>query len=134
MGTRIKTVKFLRDPTDADKLAPQSKAIVTSAIAAYGVNTEMTVKDVVVAMTPNITTRQPMERIFGYYAPKLEEAGLISVERAAAAAVADGEKPKRKKKEKAAAAVADGEKPKRKKKEKAGEDVGGELSDEADED
>ena len=115
MGARIKTVMFIREIAEGEKLAPQSRAIVESTIAAHGLNTEVTVEQVVAAMTPHVTTRQPMERIFGYYAPKLEEAGYISVERSEVASAADGEKPKRKKKE------------------KAGEDVSGELSDDVDE-
>ena len=86
MAGRIKTVKFTRELTAEDKLAPQAKGIVESVIETHGVNTEVTVEQIVAAMEGNITTRQPLERIFGYYAPKLEEAELIVCERSAAAA------------------------------------------------
>lgn len=86
MAGRITNVKFVREIAEDEKLAPQARAIVESVIETHGLNTEVTVDQITAAMDGNITTRQPLPRIFGYYAPKLEEAGLIAVERTEAAA------------------------------------------------
>jgi hypothetical protein len=111
MAKRIQAVKFLRQFADDEKAAPQMKAIVASVIEDHGVGTPVTVEQIAASMEGNVTTRQPLARIFGYYAPKLEEAGLIEVERS------EGAAPKSKK-------------------EKAdkGENVAGDLDDESDED
>lgn len=108
MAGRIQNVKFIREIAEDEKLAPQAKGIVESVIETHGLNTTVTVEQVTSAMEGNITTRQPFERIFGYYAPKLEEAGFIEVERSEAAA------------------------PKSKKKDEDGDDASGEISDELD--
>lgn len=91
MAGRIQTVTFKRELAEGEKLAPQAKAIISSAIEQYGVDVEVTVAQVVAAMEGNVTTRQPLERIFGYYAPKLLEAELISVTRAEGKAKAEPE-------------------------------------------
>jgi len=81
MASRITNATFTRELTAEDKVAPQMRGIVESVIEAHGVGVAVTTEQVVAAMEGNITTRQPLERIFGYYVPKLEEAGLITVER-----------------------------------------------------
>ncbi len=86
MAGRIKNVTFTREIADDEKMAPQMKGIVASVVEAHGTGVSVTVEQIVAAMEGNITTRQPLERIFGYYAPKLEELGLITVERSEAAA------------------------------------------------
>ena len=92
MAGRIQNVKFIREIAEDEKLAPQAKGIIESVVETHGLNTSVTVDQITAAMEGNITTRQPLERIFGYYAPKLEEAGFIEVERSEAA-------PKSKKKD-----------------------------------
>lgn len=109
MAKRIKTVTFLREVNDDEKMAPQAKAIVASAVEAHGLNEALTVDQVTTAMEGNIETKQPLTRVFGYYAPKLEEAELISVERT------------------------EGETAPKSGKSKEAEDVGGELEDENEE-
>lgn len=112
MAARIKSVKFVRALADDEKAAPQVKAMIAAVVEDHGLNTAVTVEQIAKSMEGNVTTRQPLERIFGYYAPKLEEAGIIEVERSEAAA------PKSKKD-----------------KGEAGNDtVSGDLSDEDDED
>lgn len=113
MAGRVKTATFARVIADEEKMAPQMRGIVNCVIAAHGAGNPVTIEQIVAAMEGNITTRQPLERIFGYYAPKLEEAGLITVERSEAAE----RKPRKAKGE-----AADG-----------GEDLGGEIGDETDE-
>ena len=82
MATRITSATFTRELTEEDKVAPQMRGIVESVIEAHGVGVAVTTEQVTAAMEGNITTRQPLDRIFAYYIPKLEEAGLITVERA----------------------------------------------------
>lgn len=106
MAQRITSVKFVREIADEEKIAPQARGIVESVVEVHGLNTAVTTDQITAAMEGNITTKQPLARIFGYYAPKLEEAGLIQVERSEAAA------------------------PKTKKKKGDDEDVSGELEDE----
>lgn len=93
MAKRINTVTLVRDIKEDEKMAPQMKGIVESIREAHGIDKELTVDEVVAAMEGNITTRQPLARIFGYYAPKLEELELIKVTRSEAA-------PKKAKKDK----------------------------------
>jgi len=83
MATRVKSITFNRELTAEDKMAPQMRGIIESAIEAHGVGVAVDTADVVTSMEGNITSRQPLERILGYYLPKLEEVdGLVTVERA----------------------------------------------------
>lgn len=85
MASRIAKVTFLREIEEDEKLAPQARGIIESVVEAHGLNVAVTPEQISAAMEGNVTTRQPLERIFGYYAPKLETDGFISVERAEAA-------------------------------------------------
>lgn len=111
MAARINKVTFLRPLEAEEKAAPQMKAIIESVIKDHGVDTPVTVDQIVASMEGNVSTRQPLARIFGYYAPKLEEAGIVSIERSEASS----DKPKTKKDD-------------------AAEDVSGELDDEDEDD
>lgn len=85
MASRVKSITFVREFGSEDKLPPQAKGIVESAIAAHGLGTALTSDQIVEAMEGNIETKQPLSRILGFYVPRLEKEGFIEVERGASA-------------------------------------------------
>ena len=72
-----KTYEFVKDPGEADKLAPQAKIIVEEIKKAGKVDRAGLVK--ALQANTNFKTRQPVERIVTYYQKDLEKAGLIKV-------------------------------------------------------
>lgn len=81
MATTKKEVKtqvfsLVRDLTDSDKCPPQARAIV-SILKAHG--KAISRKDLLEAMkvTGVITTTQSIERIFGFYRPRLVDMGVM---------------------------------------------------------
>lgn len=95
-----------RELTAEDKLAPQSRVILSTILEAAGVGTAIDRDDVVAKLTESgaLNTRQDPSRVVAYYMPRLKEAGLLDIEDVASEPSADGEaKPKRTRKAKAEA-------------------------------
>lgn len=95
-----------RELTAEDKLAPQSRVILSTIQEAAGVGTAIDRDDVVAKLTESgaLNTRQDPGRVVAYYLPRLKEAGLLDVEDVAPEPAAEGEpKPKRARKAKAEA-------------------------------
>ena len=95
----IKTVKFVRALTVEDKQPTQVKDMIGAVAAAGLIGEVLEHAKVIELITPALTTRQPVERILGYYIKPLVDAGLIEIEKTAA-------KPKLTDEEKAAAKAA----------------------------
>jgi hypothetical protein len=64
-----------REPTAEDKLPPQCKQIVD--ILAAAPDKKLNRETLLAEMTKVVKTRQPMERILGYYQPRLISKGLV---------------------------------------------------------
>lgn len=90
-GTTTKdndVLTFVKDiGAEEKKLAPQAAQILAIIKAAGKISR----KDCVAAMNGVVTSKQPLERILGYYIPVLtKERGLVSVEPAVVPEVAKG--------------------------------------------
>lgn len=98
MSTNYKALRQLViEGENADKLAPQAKVVFETMVAHGGVGAEtagIERKALVEALTNEgkLETRQPAERILSYYAPKLEEAGLVVITKTGPDPKAEGEK------------------------------------------
>ena len=78
------TISLLRDPTDADKIAPQAKTILAVLKEkAGGKNKAVARQDLIQAITDSkkLETRQDVGRVLSFYQPKLVEDGLIEVKK-----------------------------------------------------
>lgn len=73
-------VVLKRELNEGEKIAPQQMAFYNY-LKAKGVGKEVDRKTMIeeVVASGTLTTRQPPERIFAYYAPKFAESGLIEV-------------------------------------------------------
>lgn len=80
-------IKYLRVPTDDDKLGPQEKACMSAVAKAAGDKAgERALRtDVIEALTAGgqLVTRQEPARILSFYQPKFVEKGLIEIQKEA---------------------------------------------------
>ena len=72
---------FVKDPDEKAKLAPQARVIVATLKELQTAPRDHLVK---VLSDGRLKTRQPVERIVGYYQKALETQGLIKIEKLAA--------------------------------------------------
>jgi hypothetical protein len=74
-----KKFTFVKEPTEGQKFAPQAKLILKhiQAVGADGI----TRKDLVTSLAGDaeFKTKQPIERIIGYYQPDLLNAGVVTL-------------------------------------------------------
>jgi hypothetical protein len=84
---RVSNIKytFVKEPAEGQKFAPQANLIIKHVrnAGADGVSKSDLVK--LLSADPDFKTRQPVERIIGYYQKDLVNAGVISQGAAAAA-------------------------------------------------
>lgn len=79
--------RFVKNPGEGDKKLPLQADQILDILAGAGQESEdgpftvMTRKDLLDRMKYVVVTRQPIERILGYYQPILTKAGYISVEK-----------------------------------------------------
>jgi hypothetical protein len=74
---RVEKFKFANDPAAGTRIAPQAALIVKHVKAAGGDGVDKATLVSLLSADPDFKTRQPVERIIGYYQRPLIDAGVL---------------------------------------------------------